>query len=135
MKTTVGDQQFLSRLGHIAYGLIGFNISDDGAYRHPDIQVFTAFTGTIPTLAVFTAFGLEYPGMTEIDQGVQVGVAYQINTAAITAITTVRPRTEQIQLLACQCLGESHRETPIAQNLAAGQLRKGHCADVSRAGG
>src|SRR3990172_7725806 len=91
MKPTVGDQQFLSRLGHIAHGLIGFNISDDGAYRHPDIQVFTAFTGTIPTLAVFTAFSLEYPGMTEIDQGVQVGVAYQINTAAITAITTVRP--------------------------------------------
>jgi hypothetical protein len=55
-----------------------------------DIKIFATFAGHLPALAFLPGFGHVGSDMTKISECIQVVVTHQVDTATVTAVTTVR---------------------------------------------
>src|SRR5690606_17411043 len=96
-----GHQQAVAVAGQVADDLVGLDIGDHGADRHDDDQLVAALAVHLPAHAVLAALRLEAALVTEVDQGVEVLVGLQPDTAAAAAVTTVRA-AQRDELLAAE---------------------------------
>lgn len=81
--------------------LVGVDVDHHSADRHGNHLVLATLAVHLPAHAVLAALRLEAALMTEVNQGVQVFIGHQPDTAAIAAITTVRP-AQRNELLATE---------------------------------
>lgn len=68
----------------------GGGVDHRGADRHAQDQVLALLAGAVGAAAVGATLGIEVPGVTVVDKGVEVFVGHHVDGTAITAITTVR---------------------------------------------
>jgi hypothetical protein len=91
MEAAVRDDQPLAIPDQVTDQFIGILFMHQCPDRYLDDQVFTGLAGTVSSPAVFTPPGNKLAGMTKVDQGIDGTVSFQVDTAAITTITAIRP--------------------------------------------
>ena len=77
--------------GNIGQNPAGFCIFDQRSQRNPDNQIRRAFSSAPSGSTVFPILGNKTALISEIQQGGQVGICLEYNTAAPAAVSTVRP--------------------------------------------
>src|SRR5690606_40030836 len=87
--TALGHQQALAVPGEVADDLVGGDVDDLGADRHPDHHVLAGLAEHLPAHAVLTPLGAEVTLVAEVDQGVEVLVGNQPDAAAVAAVAAV----------------------------------------------
>src|SRR5690554_57377 len=90
MESALGHQQPLTGLGQVTDDLLGSGIHHSGTHRNAQHHVLALGAGAIGAATVLAPLGVEPAGIAVVDQGVEVGIGFQIDGAAITTITTVR---------------------------------------------
>jgi hypothetical protein len=98
MEAASGNQQTLAIPDQVTDQFFGILFMHQRPDRHLDGQILTGPAGTVSALAVFTPPGNKLACMTKVDQGIDGTVCFQINTAAITTITAIRPAEGNIFL-------------------------------------
>src|SRR6185312_7926234 len=93
------NQQFLAMRGQVADDLIGIDVDDSRADRHPDRGVLTAAAIHVAAHAVLATLCLELALVAEVDQRVQAFVGDQPHAATLAAVAAVGT-TERNELLA-----------------------------------
>jgi hypothetical protein len=68
------DQQALTGLGQVTNHFLGGGVDHRGTDRHRQDQIVAFFTGTVSAAAVGATLGIKVPGVTVVDQGVEVFV-------------------------------------------------------------
>ena len=129
MPAALHNHQLLAGLGQVANHFLGRGVDDRGADRYAQYQVFAFFTGAVGAAAVGATLGIEVPGVTVVDQGVEVFVGHHVDGTAVTAVTAVRATvfdeffaTEThatVTAVACfysdgNFINELHNKTPLA---------------------
>src|SRR5690554_7690708 len=90
MESALGHQQPLTGLGQVTDDLLGSGIHHSGTHRNAQHHVLALGAGAIGAATVLAPLGVEPAGIAVVDQGVEVGIGFQIDGTAITTITTVR---------------------------------------------
>lgn len=98
---TLGHQQTIAVLGHVADDFICLHVHHHGTDRHHDDAVFATLAISLPAHAVLAALRLERALMAEIDQRVDVFVGHDPDAAAVAAVTAIRP-AKRDELLAAK---------------------------------
>jgi hypothetical protein len=80
----------LAILGEVADKLTGIDVMHDGSARYVHVKIVARTPGLVPARTTLTAFGPEFPGNTEVREGIHGSIRDQVNAAATAAITTVR---------------------------------------------
>jgi hypothetical protein len=91
MKTTPGNQQPLTNRHYISNDFLGIGITNQGTHRHFYHQIVARFAGTLAAHTLLTALGRIASLKTEVRQGVQPCIRFQVDTATIATITAVWP--------------------------------------------
>ena len=91
MKATLCHDQPLPGVHQISDQFTGLGFVHNGTDRYLHHQVLSRLAGTVPAPAIFAALCNEFPGMAKINQRIHATVGFQADTAAIAAITAVRP--------------------------------------------
>ena len=86
--TAFGNQHAFAGFSEIVNHLAGFVIVDDSTHRHRNREVFAVAAMPVAALAMTAAVGTKYMIKPEFQKCVFVRVRYEINAAAITAVTT-----------------------------------------------
>src|SRR5690606_38374054 len=88
--SALGHQQPLTGLGQVTDDLLGSGIHHSGTHRNAQHHVLALGAGAIGAATVLAPLGVEPAGIAVVDQGVEVGIGFQIVGTAITTITAVR---------------------------------------------
>ena len=91
-----GDQQARLMRQQLADELFGIGIGHPCTHGHPDLQIAAVAAGHLFAHAVLATFRLKATPMTEIHQGIQSFVGYQIDTATLTAVTAIRTAARDV---------------------------------------
>ena len=90
VKAAPCHQQPLAVTHQITDQLTGILLVHEGSHGHLDDEVRTGLAGTVLAHPVLAAFRQKFTAMPEIGQGIHGAIGFKIDTAAVTAITTVR---------------------------------------------
>src|ERR1700756_3370822 len=93
---SVRDQNALARYGKIGDGLVRMLIVCDRANRHQQRHIVAGLAGTIRTFAVAAAVSFEFAVVAVTQQRVVVGIGFEVDAAATTAVPSGRSTTRNI---------------------------------------
>src|ERR1700751_3488313 len=90
------DQNAPARCGKIGDGLVRMLIVGDRANRHQQRHIVAGLAGTIRAFAVAAAVSFEFTVVTVTQQWGVVGIGFEVDPAATTAVPSGRSTTRNI---------------------------------------
>ena len=91
-----GDEHDLARAGHVADGRPGLLIEDRGAHRDSNVERLPVGAGLFATAAIGSILCPVARRETEVDQGVQRGIADEVDGPAVATIAAIGTTARQV---------------------------------------
>ena len=85
----LGDGDDLARRQQLIQHVAGFYVTDDGAHRHLQRDVFTSGAKHVGAHAVLPALGIVPARIAVVDQGVQTGIGHGKHMATATTVAAI----------------------------------------------
>src|SRR5262245_4988633 len=95
-------QHPFARFREIMHYLAGFFVVDDGSNRHGDLEVVAVAAMPIAAFSVTAAAGTKHVVEPKFQKRVFVGVRFEVDAAAIAAVTAARAASRDV-LLPAEC--------------------------------
>jgi hypothetical protein len=87
--TTLGNQHAFAVVIEVGNKFFSRLIPNQSTDWNAELHVVATFAVAIRTTSVFALLGAKHPGVTEVDQSVEIAISDGVNAAAATTITAI----------------------------------------------